>query len=362
MLFLNRYLQPPSYLYFQFFGLDISDRSFKFIALKKTLPGPQIERYGTEDLPEGLVKAGVITNVDDLAKILKQKFADTPIRHVTLALPEEKGFVRTIHMPRIPPEEQREALSLQLDEHIPLPSEEISFTHHVLPGHDPKTMDVLIAAFPTPLLETYKRVVEQADLIPLTFEIESQAIARAVIPPTEQTDVVLVIDIGHTRTSFLFAQNGYTQFTSTLPIGGLTMHEYITKALQVNETDAEQLKIQHGLSQTEKGKAVYDALLPLIQIIANEAMRRAMFWRNEMTGHKETKTTDFLRHVYLCGREANLIGLPRHLSFHLNAPVSLANVWVNMVKNPSYIPEIEFRESLGYATSVGLALGNTQEV
>lgn len=357
MSFFSRLLQPPPYLSLPVFALDISDRSFKYIQFEKTPQGRRVRAFGSGTFPDGLIQSGVITDTSKLAALLREQLANKKFRYVALALPEEKGFVRSIRMPRVAPEELREAISLQLEEYVPLPPEETSFVYHVLPEAAPNTMDVLIAAYPTELITIYRDAIEQAGFIPVSLEIESQAIARSVIPVMEEKDAILVIDIGLTRTSFLFAKNGYTQLTSTIPLGGNTMHESIMKALGVPKEKAEQLKKDYGLGHTKEGKHVYDALLPLITSVQDEIQRRVEFWQEEMRKEKKTKKTSELNHIYLCGREANLIGLPQYLSTQLQTPVSLPNVWINALPNQQVVPEIEFRDSLGYATSIGLALG-----
>ena len=357
MSFFSRLFQPPSYLKLPVFALDISDRSFKYIQFEETTQGRRVRAFGSKMFPEGLVQSGVIIDTAKLAAVLREQLPDKTFRYVALALPEEKGFVRTIRMPQVAPEELREAIALQLEEYVPLTPEETSFAYHVLPENVSGSMEVLIAAYPTQLITLYRDTMEQAEFIPISLEIESQAIARSVIPANQEKDATLVVDIGLTRTSFLFAKNGYTQLTSTIPVGGSTMHESIMKALHVSEKEAEQLKKDHGMGHANEGKRVYDALLPLIISIENEIQRRTEFWQEEMRREKKMQEAPKLNHIYLCGREANLIGLPQHLSFRLQTPVSLPNVWINALPDQHFVPEIEFRDSLGYATSIGLALG-----
>ena len=316
-----------------------------------------VKKFGTGAIPEGLVASGVITDTAKLAALLREALADKKFQYVALALPEEKGFVRTIRMPQIDPDEIREAVALQLEEYVPLPPEDTSFAYHILPEDDPTSMDVLIAAYPTPLITQYRDMVIKAGFTPVSLEIESQAVARAIIPAEKEKEAVLVVDIGLTRTSFLFAKNGYTQLTSTIPVGGKTIHEAIMKALNVSEEKAEQLKIQHGIGHTKEGAQVYEALLPLITTVQNEIQRRIEYWREKTRNETKNQKAPELHHVYLCGREANLIGLPSHLFAQLHVPVTLPNVWVNALPDKQFVPEIEFRDSLGYATSIGLALG-----
>jgi len=62
--------------------------------------------------------------------------------------------------------------------------------------------------------------------------------------------------------------------------------------------------------------------------------------------------------VILCGQGANLKGLADFFSSNLKIPVEIGNPWVNVLP-PSFkkIPELSFKESLGYTSALGLALG-----
>jgi Tfp pilus assembly PilM family ATPase len=60
----------------------------------------------------------------------------------------------------------------------------------------------------------------------------------------------------------------------------------------------------------------------------------------------------------LCGGDSNLIGLPEYLSSSTKNPIEIANVWVNIINNEKYIPEIKFEDSLTYVAALGLALAD----
>ena len=51
-------------------GIDISDSSVKFLTLKDTENGKEINQYGEKKIPPDVVLRGVIKNPDVLIKIL----------------------------------------------------------------------------------------------------------------------------------------------------------------------------------------------------------------------------------------------------------------------------------------------------
>lgn len=359
MRFFTHLLQPPAYLHISSFGLDISDNSYKYVKLREAGGGFVVNDFGSVEIPAGIIEAGTIKKPDALTPLLQNAFKNKKhFRHVALSLPEEQGFVRMIRLPQMPEEEIGEAVSLQLEDHIPLSAEEAVLDYEALPGDAAaEYVDVLVVAYPKLVVDSYRQAIMDAGLIPVAIEMESQAISRVAIPAAEEHQTILVVDIGLTRTSFLIARNGFVQFTSTVPIGGKHIHEAIAKTLNIPAKEAERLKIKIGLEVSPENQQVYAAILPIMQTIKDEIQKRIDFWQSNSThpGSKELHRTD---KVYLCGGDANMAGLPHHLSLELKTSVELANVWVNVVTDPSYVPEIEFRESLSYATCIGLALGS----
>ena len=118
--------------YLEVFGIDISDSSLKIIKLKKRRRGLSLDSFGETSIEPGLIDRGEIKNEDALAKIIKQallniKGKKIKTKYVICSLPEEKAFLRVIQMPKIREEELREAIYFEVENHVPLPIEEIYF-------------------------------------------------------------------------------------------------------------------------------------------------------------------------------------------------------------------------------------------
>ncbi|PJE64684.1 MAG: hypothetical protein COU90_01350 [Candidatus Ryanbacteria bacterium CG10_big_fil_rev_8_21_14_0_10_43_42] len=362
MNFLRALFHGPPFLHLNACGLDISDNSYKYIKLEEHPKGGyRIGDYGSVPIPSEIVGAGIIKNEDALSDLLKQTFHKKPYTYAAFSLPEEQGFVRRIQLPRMPEKDVAGAIRLQLDEHVPLQPEDVTFAHHVIPSETKKdTLDVLIVAYPKIIVESYKTTVQRAGLTPLAAEIESEAIARAVVPQNELANPTLIVDIGLTRTSLLIARHGFAHFTSTIAIGGNHFHEAIARTLNISVREAEKMKKRYGLSESDETKKLFTALLPLVQAIQNEIILRINFWQSENI--RTNQAGDMaIKKVYLCGGDANLTHLVRYIEKNIDLPVEHANVWTNVVRVPSYVPEIEFNTSLGYTTSIGLALGTMKQ-
>lgn len=340
--------------------MDISDQSVKYVELERFKDGIHLRSFGKESFEKGLVEAGQIKEREKFVKFLKDFRNKLKNNYLIIALPEEKVFIGTIRLPLMKEEEIRTSLEFQLEEHVPLPIREAIFDYEV-EGEisDDKSLktrrDYLNASFtaaPSVLVRSYHDVFKEAGFVPLVFETEPHALIRALIRPEEKR-VQLIIDFGKTRTSFVIVHGTRIGLTSTIKVAGEALDSALVQAFSVTPEEGSRLKREKGLLGGKENEKLFSALLPVVSSISREAKRHLTYW--------ETHTDDIaankgIERAILCGGDANLIGLAEYLCHELKIPVELANPWINITPFEDYIPEIEFNDSLMYATAIGLAL------
>jgi len=381
------------------FGLDISDLSLKIIKLKKGRKFFTLSSFGKEEIEPGLIKGGEIKDEKKLAEIIKEAIKKVrgeklKTNYVVASLPEEKAFLQVIQMPRLPEEDLKSAVIYEAENYIPTPLEEVYLDYQIVPPiYDHLDhLDILIAALPKKTVDPYLSALKLAGFVPKVLEIESMAIARALIKGGATTQPILLIDLGATRTSFIIFSGQSLRFTTSIPVSSTSFTEIISKNLGVTLAEAERLKIKYGLEEKikinigdektnikkERGK-IFEALIPalidLVQQIkryldyyqthaSHEHLPPTTFQKNNSNKHKPQKVVGGLppdgkgiSKIYLCGGGANLKGLCELLSLELKIPVEMGNPWVNiLIKEKKEVPELSFEESLKYTTALGLAL------
>ena len=154
----QRLFPVPSYLARPAAGLDLSDRSLKFVRLKETSSGLGLAAYGERALPLDVVQDGNIKNKPALTKILKSVRAEWQLDNVIVALPEEQAFIVRIDLPQIAPTEWRESIELQLEEYIPIKASETVFDYEPIRGVKGNN-SVLVSALPQTLVRDYEEVL-----------------------------------------------------------------------------------------------------------------------------------------------------------------------------------------------------------
>ncbi|MDO8600368.1 MAG: type IV pilus assembly protein PilM [bacterium] len=360
MKFLERWVDtithPPA------FGLDISDRTAKFIQLAKNKNGGfDIAQFGEMEISEGIVVSGEIKKPAELGKLLRD-FRDADgkrvrDRFVVASLPEEKSFVRVIQLPKVKLQEVDSVIKWELEGNIPLALSELYFDYEVL---DPVAnhldhYDVLVTAFPKSLVDSYVAVLKHEGFVLVALELESQAISRAVIEDPGGKEAVIIVDIGATHTGFIIFGGGSMIFTVSIEVGGKDFDEAIMKGLGVSQEEARNLKKNIGLDRRFKNGVLFEAMVPTLSVIMDEIKKQLWFYRDHAE-HRHGIDPE-IRRIILSGGDANLVGLEKHLSLALKKEVVVARPFVKILnKEHATLPPLKKSDIIRYTTTVGLAL------
>ncbi len=349
----NRYFPTPSYLAMNSFAVDISDQSIKYGELIATPHGLKLGRFGKEKIEEGSVVSGKIENEENIVSVLRLIKQRENLNFVRVSLPEEQMYLFTLSLPNIEGGNIRDMILLQIEEHIPLKAIDTVFEYEIF-SRTPNNILVEVSAIAAGTLDGYLSVFKKAGLSVLSFELEAQAIARAVIP-LEDTEPVMIVDFGDTRTGVSIVHDGRVFFTTTLDLGGVNLTNMISKNFDISKDKAEEMKRSYGLNEASNAEDIFPIILNGISVLRDELTKQYTYWKDhENYGIKHDK----ISRIILCGGDANLVGLSEYLEASMKIKVEHANAWVNISQMDISVPEMSFEESLAYATVLGLALGN----
>jgi type IV pilus assembly protein PilM len=348
------------------FGLDISDLSLKFLMLRKRGKKFSVASFGESQIEPGIIEGGEVKDEEKLAKIVKEATKKVKTKYVVACLPEEKAFLQVIKMPMMPEEDLKSAIVFEAENYIPLPVNEVYLDCEVVPPvyNHLKHLDVLLAAIPKRTVDPYLRVLKKAGLKPVAFEIESLAIARALIENQTTNYPVLIIDLGATRTSFVIFAGKSVRFTTSIPVSGIHFTELIAKNLRISFEKAEKLKIIHGLKEglkiklgektaieKVKGK-IFEALIPALVDLVQQIKKYIDYYQAHAYLSGLPPDGKRIHKLILSGGGANLKGLKEFLELELKIPVEIGNPWINIGEVKNFPKE----NSLSFATAIGLAL------
>lgn len=350
----NRFFPTPKYLERSSAGIDISDHSIKYVALDHAHGELRIRFSGEKKVPDGVIISGKIQDTQTLVSLLGEIKKEHGLHFVRVSLPEEQMYLFELSVPKMTPDEIRGTIDIQLEEHVPLAPQDVVFDYDLV-EETADSYKILVTVVPIVVADEYTELFRQAGLVPLSLELEASALARSIVAKGDDNTYML-IDFGDTRSGISIVNKRIPLFTSTVSIGGTIITEMIAKNFAVSFEEAEKMKKEIGLSRNEKDKELFSVILNGISVLRDEVSRHFIYWHS----HKDTDGNPRppIQGIRVCGGNANLDGIVEYFKTSLRTEVELANVWVNMSTLDSYIPPINFKESLGYATAIGLALGD----
>ncbi len=349
------------------FGLDLSDRSLKIVQFKKQKDQLFLSSFIKKNIPIGVVQGGIIRNEKELISILKgalNEIKGNPLtnKRVVCNLPEEKVFTRVIQLPLMKEEEIAQAIQWEAEAHIPMGIDEVYMDWQVIEPvvNHLNHVDILIAAAPRDLVNSYLSFLKNSGLQPIALEPESVAVVRSLIKPGDHKPTIIV-DLGTTGTNFVIFSARAIRFTSHTHISGRLFEDIIAKDLKISKKEAHQLKIKVGLDETKKKGRVYRTLKPLIDKLVQQINEYLDFYYDNIDHvHASEKK---IGQVLLCGGDSLLINLPSYLEQKLKIPVKvgapLRNISTANAKSKANLNKktiFSKKESLTYNTAIGLAL------
>lgn len=349
----NRNFPIPKYLSMPSCALDISDNSIKYGKLAPTSSSLNLVSYGSIKIPDGIISSGKILDDIKLVEILKELKTKHNLDFVRVSLPEEQMYIFNLVIPKTEGVDIQETISLQLEEHVPISASNAVFDFDIINETDSNVF-VQVAAADATFIESYLSVFNRSGLSPLSFELEDQAMARAITPHGSK-ETFMIVDFGQTRTGISIVSSGRVMFSSTFNIGGHGITQMVAKSFNVSFDEAEKLKRAYG-----KDQGTPNDLLPIIisniSVLRDEIDKHYSYWHSHdgEDGQPHSK----IERILLCGGDSNLIGIVQYLGASMKVPVSYVNAWVNVMDITKDVPNMPFIDSLGYTTVIGLALND----
>jgi type IV pilus assembly protein PilM len=212
---------------------------------------------------------------------------------------------------------------------------------------------VSVSVYARRVVEDYLDAIQHAGLIPLSCEVESQAIARAIVPRGDKR-TQLVVDFGKSTTKFSVVSREVILYSSTVDIGGHALTQAVMKHLGVTAEEADKVKNEQGFYQRANDNGLSEAMMTTVSALTEEVKKRVVFWSDQKEHGKVF--AEPVEAVLLSGGNSNLQGFPEFLQKSIGVPVARARVWDNTNILDHGIPPIAQNYSLEYASTIGLAL------
>jgi type IV pilus assembly protein PilM len=327
---------------------------------------PELVQLARADLEPGIVVGGELRDPDALAESLKEFFKDNklPKQAVRLGVANNRIGVRIFEVAGIDdPRQLENAIRFRAQEALPIPIEEAVLDFHVLGERvdeegQPVKRVLLVVAY-RDLVDRYISACKKAGIRLAGIDLEAFALLRALADPmpTEagpSNAALVVVSIGHDRSTFAVSDGRVCEFTRVLDWGGATLNVGVARALQLAPSEAEPYKRAISLSHEdtpegmtdEQAAAARDALRKGLQGFARELVSSLQFYQNQPGSLG-------IGEIVITGGTAHLHGLAEELQKLIGVSVRVGDP-LTRVKLGKRVGDAEQVGSLAVAIGLGI--------
>lgn len=301
-------------------GLDIGSYAIKMVVANRRRKGLEVLHALEIPNPAGTAFPSDPQQLQTLITTLQSTFKEykLPTGGLHVSLPESMVATKIVTMPLLSDAELASAIQWQVEQHIPIPLEEMQYEYTVLrraERNDPKQdMDVL-------MIGTHKRSVQaladqllDAGLDVVEMETDTLAHLRVVEARLQQPEHIAIVHIGSSTTTVTLLYQGILSFVRSFPVAGSLFTRAIERGVGLDAQRAEEYKRTYGLLAEPLEGRVRTALLPIVNSLADEVQKTLRFFAGQHPGEK-------IQRVFVSGGSLYLPDLLPYLSQFLSTEI-----------------------------------------
>jgi type IV pilus assembly protein PilM len=327
---------------------------------------PELVQVAREELEPGIIVGGELRDPEALAESLKEFFKKykLPKQGVRLGIANNRIGVRIFEIAGIGDAKQLEnAIRFRAQEALPIPIEEAVLDYHVLDERideqgQPTRRILLVVAY-RDLVDRYVGACKKAGIKLAGIDLEAFALLRALAEPLVENAppsnaALVVVSIGHDRSTFAVSDGRVCEFTRVLDWGGATLNVGLARALDIAPSEAEPFKRALSLTHDdtpegltdEQAAAAREALRKQLQAFARELVSSLQFYQNQPGSLG-------IGEIVITGGTAHLHGLAEELQQLIGVRVRVGDP-LTRVKLGRRVGEAEQLGSFAVAIGLGI--------
>jgi type IV pilus assembly protein PilM len=327
---------------------------------------PELVQVARQTLDHGLVVGGELREPELLADELRTFFRKhkLPRQGVRLGIANNRIGVRIFEIAGIDDTKQLEnAIRFRAQEVLPIPIEEAVLDFQVLGDRvdeDGNTVRrILLVVAYRELIDRYVSACKKAGIRLSGIDLEAFALLRALAGTAEGAAAsgdaaMVVVAIGHDRSTFAVSDGRVCEFTRVLDWGGGTLDVALARELDAAPSEVEPVKrelslavdnVPEGLTP-EQATAAREAVRRQLQGFARELVSSLQFYQNQPGSLG-------IGEIVITGGTAHLQGLAEELQKLIGVRVTVGDPLAR-VKLGKKLKEAEQIGSLAVAIGLGI--------
>jgi type IV pilus assembly protein PilM len=293
----------------------------------------ELLQVAREELEHGIVVGGELREPEKLTEALREFFSkhDLPRRNVRLGVANNRIGVRTFEIAGVDdPSQLDNAVRFHAQEALPIPIDDAVLDYHIISETKDKSGQslkrVLLVVAYRELVDRYVNACRNAGIELAGIDLEAFALLRAMGAPRETEAALVVVSVGHDRSTFAVSDGRVCEFARVLEWGGNSLNVALARALDVAPSETESLKRTLDLGATTPSPGLTEPQLER----AKEAIRRQIesFARQLVSSlqfYQNQPGSLSIGEIVLTGGTAHMRGLAQELQRLIGVTVRIGD-------------------------------------
>ncbi len=325
-------------------GLELDAGEVRAVELRGTPRTPRLVAWGRQDLPEGAVVEGAVTDPKAVAAALERLWAAAGIgsRDVVLGIANQGVLIRLGTVPKVPENKLAQLIRYQAQDYLPIPLNQAVLDFAVVgqtTGGNGPLLEVLLVAAKRDMLQSFLEALSVARLNVTAIDAAPLALLNAVLT-NERRGTVAVVNVGNGLSHILIAADGMPRFARLIPV---SLQDAVKSfGLSLGDAEPDEAGAEPGTARQRR----------------KEKLRA---WCDNVTGEINSSIGYYLAQpgsagvdrIVISGRGARLAGLAEYMAERLDLRVEKVRPLEGVTVQPGC--EHITREVLDFAVCIGLA-------
>lgn len=351
-------------------GIDIGSSEIRIVQLAKYDGQLQLVKIGSK-------------RSDDVKRAMKDLIQENALKgEAVLGLSAKEVRIRLLKMPPMPAAEIDSAVRWEIGETLgigPRRIDDYCLDYDVLENMTKgpsKENNILVAVVSKDIVSQRIQEINEAGLNVIAVEPSPLALFAGLcyLSPPEETNITLLLDIGHEIGSLCIAVGQNIYFVQDITTTGNFLTEAIRDYFQIDYKYAEELKCQYGLEdwssvpeillggaravEKQDVKSLMPALASGLENLVVDIEHSHKYLLNQLF----RSSAGSLSRIIISGGGGKLKGLDSFLRNRFNIPAEVFNPLSSLIIGDEVIGKVNLKESgATFGTAVGLALRGAEE-
>ncbi|MDR1300734.1 MAG: pilus assembly protein PilM [Candidatus Nomurabacteria bacterium] len=335
----------------EFFALDIGTTAVRVCQLTQKTPTEwHLTKYAVTPIDEQTSTSSAIADRKRLGEVILEtvKAANITTKNVAAGVPSSKVFSTVIEVMDVPERELPSAVSYQAENVIPTNADETKIDWALLGQSlaNKEKLEVLITSVTNEYVEGQLDFLEDIGLNVISFEPDSIALARAILPRNITSNHV-IIDVGDYSTDILVTVGDNPRLIRSVSFGLKNLVRTASGGLNIKPEEAEQYIFKFGLNQQALEGKLMLSINTFIEQFTTELNKTIKYVNDKYPGIKIDSSL-------LSGYSVMIPGFAELIASHVGGQANFATPWQNVVVPPELQQQVA-PISAQFAVVVGLA-------